>query len=52
MSGFVRLLPSIVTGPRLLKMASDVYVMSRGVVVLHEKPQDLSEEALHRIYLS
>ena len=40
------------TVPRLLKMASDVYVMSRGAVVMHEAPQALSEEALHRVYLS
>ena len=40
------------TVPRLLKMASDVYVLSRGAVAQQARPQDLSEDALHRIYLS
>ena len=40
------------TVPRLLKMASDVYVMSRGTVVIHDSPQALSEEALHHVYLN
>jgi branched-chain amino acid transport system ATP-binding protein len=40
------------TVPRLLKMASDVYVLSRGAIVMHERPERLSEDALHRIYLS
>ena len=40
------------TVPRLLKMASDVYVMSRGQIVMHEKPENLSEDALHRVYLN
>ena len=40
------------TVPRLLKMASDVYVLSRGAVVLHAAPQEVSEDALHRAYLN
>ena len=40
------------TVPRLLKMASDVYVLSRGAVVMHARPDALSEDALHRIYLN
>ena len=40
------------TVPRLLKMATDVYVLSRGRVVMHAKPEEADEEALQRIYLS
>ena len=40
------------TVPRLLKMASDVYVMSRGAIVMQARPESLNEDALHRIYLS
>ena len=40
------------TVPRLLKMATDLYVLSRGQVVMHAKPEDADEEALQRVYLS
>jgi branched-chain amino acid transport system ATP-binding protein len=40
------------TVPRLLKLADEVYVLSRGRVVMHGPPAGLTEEALHRIYLS
>ena len=40
------------TVPRLLKMATDLYVLSRGRVVMHAKPGDVDEEALQRVYLS
>lgn len=40
------------TVPRLLKMATDIYVLSRGRVVMHAKPEDADEEALQRVYLS
>jgi branched-chain amino acid transport system ATP-binding protein len=40
------------TVPRLLKMATDLYVLSRGRVVMHSKPEDADEDALQRVYLS
>ena len=40
------------TVPRLLTMATDVYVMARGSIVVHEPPQALNEDLLHRIYLN
>lgn len=40
------------TVPRLLKMATDLYVLSRGRVVMHAKPEEADEEALQRVYLS
>jgi len=40
------------TVPRLLKMAVDLYVLSRGQVVMHAAPQDVDEAALQRVYLS
>jgi branched-chain amino acid transport system ATP-binding protein len=40
------------TVPRLLKMAVDLYVLSRGHVVMHAAPQDVTEAALQRVYLS
>ncbi|MBV9654340.1 MAG: ABC transporter ATP-binding protein [Acetobacteraceae bacterium] len=40
------------TVPRLLKMATDLYVLSRGRVVMHAKPDEADEEALQRVYLS
>jgi len=40
------------TVPRLLKMATDVYVLSRGHVVMHTPPAQADEETLQRVYLS
>lgn len=40
------------TVPRLLQIATDVYVLTRGRVVMHTPPEGASEEALHRVYLS
>lgn len=40
------------TVPRLLKIATDVYVLTRGRVVMHSAPEDADQEALHRVYLS
>ncbi|MBI5068269.1 MAG: ABC transporter ATP-binding protein [Deltaproteobacteria bacterium] len=40
------------TVPRLLKMATDVYVLSRGRVVMHTPPAQADEETLQRVYLS
>jgi branched-chain amino acid transport system ATP-binding protein len=40
------------TVPRLLKIASDVYVLSRGRVMMHAHPQEMSEEQMHRAYLN
>jgi branched-chain amino acid transport system ATP-binding protein len=40
------------TVPRLLKIASDVFVLSRGRVVMHAPPSAITEEDLQRIYLN
>lgn len=40
------------TVPRLLQIATDVYVLTRGQVVMHTTPDNANEEMLHRIYLS
>jgi branched-chain amino acid transport system ATP-binding protein len=40
------------TVPRLLKIAVDLYVLSRGHVVMHAAPHDVDEAALQRVYLS
>jgi len=40
------------TVPRLLKLATDIFVLSRGRVVMHAKPDEADEEALQRVYLS
>jgi branched-chain amino acid transport system ATP-binding protein len=40
------------TVPRLLKIATDVYVLSRGQVVMHTPPEAADEAALQRVYLS
>ena len=40
------------TVPRLLQIATDVYVLTRGQVVMHTTPDKADEETLHRIYLS
>jgi branched-chain amino acid transport system ATP-binding protein len=40
------------TVPRLLKLAHDVYVLSRGRIVMHGPPAGLTEEVLHQVYLS
>jgi len=40
------------TVPRLLKIASDVYVLSRGRVMMHAAPQEMTEEQMHRVYLN
>ena len=40
------------TVPRLLQIATDVYVLTRGRVVMHTSPAEANEEALHRVYLS
>ncbi len=40
------------TVPRLLKLATDIYVLSRGRVAMHAKPDEADEGALQRMYLS
>jgi branched-chain amino acid transport system ATP-binding protein len=40
------------TVPRLLQIATDVYVLSRGRVVMHTSPDKADQEALQRVYLS
>ncbi|PWE53365.1 ABC transporter ATP-binding protein [Metarhizobium album] len=40
------------TVPRLMQIADDVYVLSRGRVALHAPPGDINEERLQRLYLS
>ncbi len=40
------------TVPRLLKLATDVYVLSRGRVVMHTPPSGADEQTLQRVYLS
>jgi branched-chain amino acid transport system ATP-binding protein len=40
------------TVPRLLKLATDVYVLARGRIVMHTPPSGASEETLQRVYLS
>lgn len=40
------------TVPRLLKLATDVYVLSRGHIVMHTPPSGADEESLQRVYLS
>jgi branched-chain amino acid transport system ATP-binding protein len=40
------------TVPRLLQIATDVYVLSRGRVVMHSSPQETDQEKLQLVYLS
>ena len=40
------------TVPRLLKIATDVYVLSRGRIALHVAPDRVDEATLQRLYLS
>ncbi len=40
------------TVPRLLKIATDVYVLSRGRVAMHAGSADVNEADLQRVYLS
>ncbi len=40
------------TVPRLLKLATDVYVLARGHIVMHTPPSGADEETLQRVYLS
>ena len=40
------------TVPRLLKIATDAYVLSRGTVAIHAPPSDITEDQLQRVYLS
>ena len=40
------------TVPRLLQIATDVYVLSRGRIVMHTTPAEADQEALQRLYLS
>jgi branched-chain amino acid transport system ATP-binding protein len=40
------------TVPRLLKLATDVYVLSRGRVVMHTPPAGADEQTLQKVYLS
>jgi branched-chain amino acid transport system ATP-binding protein len=40
------------TVPRLLKLATDVYVLARGRIVMHTPPSGADEETLQRVYLS
>ena len=38
--------------PRLLEIATDVYVLSRGRVVMHSRPEEADQDVLQRVYLS
>ena len=40
------------TVPRLLKIATDVYVLSRGSVAIHGPPVEITEDQLQRVYLT
>lgn len=40
------------TVPRLLKIATDAYVLSRGRVAIHAPPREITEDQLQRVYLS
>jgi len=40
------------TVPRLLKIAHDVFVLSRGSIVMHASPSAMTESDLHKAYLS
>jgi branched-chain amino acid transport system ATP-binding protein len=40
------------TVPRLLELATDVYVLSRGRVVMHTSPSAADEQLLQKVYLS
>ncbi|MER8550735.1 ABC transporter ATP-binding protein [Mesorhizobium sp. M0976] len=40
------------TVPRLMEIAHDVYVLSRGRLALHAPPHEVSPERLHALYLS
>jgi len=40
------------TVPRLLKIASDVFVLARGRIVMHAPPTAMTEADLQRIYLN
>ena len=40
------------TVPRLLRIATDVYVLSRGRVALHAPPGEVDEATLQKLYLS
>lgn len=40
------------TVPRLLKIATDAYVLSRGRVAIHAAPAEVTEDELQRVYLS
>ena len=40
------------TVPRLLKIATDVYVLSRGSVAIHDVPSRITDDQLQRVYLS
>ena len=40
------------TVPRLLKIATDVYVLSRGGVAIHGPPVEITEDQLQRVYLT
>ncbi len=40
------------TVPRLLKIATDVYVLAGGRVVMHAHPSEATDEVLHKLYLS
>ena len=40
------------TVPRLLRIATDAYVLSRGRVAIHAPPSEVTEDQLQRVYLS
>ena len=40
------------TVPRLLKIATDAYVLSRGRVAIHDRPDRITDDQLQRVYLS
>ncbi|MDE2361412.1 MAG: ABC transporter ATP-binding protein [Hyphomicrobiales bacterium] len=40
------------TVPRLLTIATDAYVLSRGTVAIHAAPSQITEDELQRVYLS
>ena len=40
------------TVPRLLRIATDTYVLSRGRIAIHAPPSEVTEDQLQRVYLS
>ena len=40
------------TVPRLMEIADDVYVLSRGSLALHAPPGEITQDRLQALYLS